>query len=389
MSTHKLLEFFKNGKNGEKVFKSGISKKVISENIENKLLAIKTDFMNLFNDVMDLLLSRIADAFDITESRRFKDRGLKFLDKQYMIYRTEVLISEIIFTEDKEEMIKRLSQVGFLFFDLDGLKPINEFSSQLAGDNILILMSCVMSFGEQSALDLPESKNLKSKANQYCQKNNLETVSTYFSEGDEFVVLIKRTDNKDLSLEDVEELGRLFQEDMGQIDTRCIIDLQSKKTIQKCKKRGMEDLRIKLLEKYPDYRFPFTASFGASTLFLASLVFSEAVGQEEMEEMNHNKFLGRLMRIFYQIAEDSCKERKEKYKANLKEQGIRGEFLSNLFIRSDAGRQLAFQNDLLFKILESRLENKKIVLNQFEIKSLKEAIKERKKDFSIFDIYLD
>jgi hypothetical protein len=401
----------KNAVNGKRVFKSRINKKVISSRIEKELLlekrglldsveekinsflgkkqgSKKNELLKVIAGIIDSFLSSVVDIFDVTMSRRFKDRGLRFLDKQYIIYSTEVLFDKIFCVQDENELQKKIKQIGFLFFDLDGLKPVNEFASQLVGDNFLIAMAFVMSFGRQRIVDFPELENFNSSAEEYCRKNNLEVIVSFFSEGDEYVALVTRTDDKELRTKDVHRLGLLFKEDMKQISTSKMIDFSSERSIKKCDERGIGDLRKKVYDEYGEFDFPFTASFGVSTLELSLNVLIKKMQGSNESACGHGQFIYRLMRIFFQIAEDACKAQKAEYKKKISSQGLRGVFLENLFLRSDSGRRIAFQNDLLCKILFSKAAGDEIKLDEVELEVLSGLTRDRNQNFQTIKQYL-
>lgn len=410
MNSEFMSGIVKNAVNGTRVFKSVINGKVISKSIEKKLLSEKNsllqkaekmidsffskrkevkknEILGPINSLLDDFLRNIVDIFDVTMSRRFKDRGLKFLDKQYIVYSTEVLLDNIFCVQETRELLIRIKQVGFLFFDLDGLKPVNEFASQLVGDNFLIAMAFIMSFGNQKISDFPELENFKSNAKEYCEENNLKVITSFFSEGDEYVALIVRTDDKELTAGDIHKLGMLFKEDMKQISTANMINFNSERTIEKCKKSGIGDLRDKVFDVYGEFEFPFTASFGVSTLETSLDVLIRSMQKNNEQSCDHSHFIYRLMRIFYQIAEDACKTQKAEYKKKISEQGLKGEFLENLFLRSDSGRKVALQNELLRKILFIRIVGETVELNKMEVEVLRELTNGNKELFQKVLVY--
>ncbi len=353
-------------KNGNGVFKSYFTDSpIIYESLEEKVLHAKRSIF----DSVRIHFNDIAKAIEIMSmDQRFIPYGLNFYNKAFLLYEINKVFDFVFNVESMEQFWENISRVGFILFDLDGLKSVNEYAGYDNGDKFLFNMALLLSSASNTSNIC--FNGFGHYVREYCKDYHFKITSASFSMGDEFASFFLAEES--ISVKILSGFAEALKMDAKNVET---FNFSKPEIRQKVKSQGLV---------IPDdfdnggeaYKFPFSFSYGVSTLVTALDAFIENI----RSDLTHKQFINDLIKIFFRIAENECKEIKNKYKTKIRSGNKEEVFLSELYLRSDTGRTVSAQNDVLLSVLSKVINNNKLVsldISWHERNIIKGIIKEK------------
>lgn len=244
----------------------------------------------------------------------------RYIDTRFDLPKGTYLRLEIIrlldnlISGDLEE--KDINGLGFISFDLNGLKAVNDLSGHEAGDSFL----------ERSAEIFKSGQTTKELA-----KSGIK-VLIFAGGGDEFTIVLSgqedltaREDKQDL----LDTIRKRYEAEIASIDCADLVDLSKPETREK-----LEGLKI------PDeFKFRATASGGSATL--REIIDNYSIEGDE----NYYAKLGIIMGGLIDLSDQRASANKRKFKKKLSDSDDENEkFLSLILKRNIEAMELEREN---------------------------------------------
>ncbi len=181
-----------------------------------------------------------------------------------------VLASGIMPSPDRafsEQNIARilgtLDQLRIVFFDVNGLKCVNDLGAHEAGDKLL------RTFGE----------NLRIVAQEVADANATD-ILPFHNSGDEFIVAFRNADKSAVA-----DFAQTLRARLARVDTRTILDTSSPDVIEKIHEKIALSSAERALLARGEVRLPMAAAWGDASI--ADLII--AAGRRVARDMEHNE----------------------------------------------------------------------------------------------------
>lgn len=278
---------------------------------------------------------------------KYSDKRFDLANKDYLIYRLFSLIGKIIRKNNfKPEEFKK---IGRLFFDLNGLKAINDLFSHQTGDKFLKRIALTLKKGETT-------RWLR-------QKMKIKTLIS--SEGgDEFGVLLVdkkpidrivkiRKNNKTKKVALIDLILDKYKNEIEKIDFSDIIDFQKK------------EIKDKIKNFLPPKGFKFKAilSGGRCTLYQA---WEEAEKDINFKKDSPLTIVKKIASSFFDLSDNEAKKDKKKLKEKISQSANPElKFLAIIYQRNRENWELEAENQKLkekissYQKIVSRIKNHK------------------------------
>ena len=333
-----------------------VSRKRSIEEIIDNLIAKKEECedcsrFEILEQTPPKMRKKLEERIDMLEEAGVKDeevlnRATEFFAQEvktsYMDSRFEIpnqtylrmeLVNRVDQLLENNELIESLSKLGVLFFDINGLKAVNDINGHDAGDKYLETVVNVLENGKTSKI---------------LNKRGIDTFVTS-NGGDEFsVILDSKFELKKGSGEAlIEKILKKYQEEIKNSDCSELIDFKDDEVRKK-----FNDLSIEI----PDnFEFSATASGGWSLL-------EEALDRvEEFDVENYHEILNNITGGMLDISDQRSIQNKEKMKKDLKNGSEEERFLHKVLQRNESAMRAEKRIEELEKEiaqLKERLSNK-------------------------------